>query len=404
MPVFEYRGVDRGTGKTVKDEIDAESPKAARSRLRKQGIYITEIHEKRAEMKRGGTTIGKFFRRVKLQDLSIMTTQLATLEKANVPLVEGLNALCNQIENEKLRLMITDVRDRVNEGSSLADALAAYPKAFSNLYVNMVRAGESSGTLPVVLTRLSDFLDYQMKLKSKIVGSMTYPVIMMVIGTLMIGFLFITIVPKLVGIFADIGQELPLVTRLVIGFSNFLQSYWWVIILGVILIIYLLRRWKKSEKGRLSWDQMMLKFPISGKLVQLINISRFTRTLSTLLGGGVPMLVSMDIVKNVVQNRVIYNAVAAARESISEGQSVARPLADSGYFPPLVTHMIAVGEKTGELEKMLVTVADAYDVQVETTITQVTSLLEPLMIVMMGGVVGLIVVAMILPILQMNIS
>lgn len=404
MPLYSYRGMDRSTGKTIKGEIDAENPRMARTRLKKQGTYITEIEERSPETKQTKSTIHRIFKRIKVQDLSVLTTQLATLEKANIPLVEGLNALCNQIENEKLRLIIADIRDRVNEGSSLGDALAAYPKVFSNLYINMVRAGESSGTLAIVFKRLSEFLDYQVKLQGKIIGAITYPIIMTVVGSSLIGFLFVAIVPKLVGVFADIGQELPLITKIVIGLSNFMQGYWYIIIISVVVIFILFSRWKKSEKGRFKWDTFKMKLPIVGKLVKMVNISRFTRTLSTLLGGGVPLLVSMDIVKNVVQNRVIYKAIAEAKESISEGQSIAKPLIASGQFPPLVTHMISIGEKTGDLEHMLVVVADAYDIQVETRISQLTSLLEPLMIIMMGGVVGLIVVAMILPILQLQIT
>ncbi|OGQ35378.1 MAG: type II secretion system protein GspF [Deltaproteobacteria bacterium RIFCSPHIGHO2_12_FULL_43_9] len=404
MPLYGYRGIERASGKTVKGEVDAENSRMARIRLKKQGIYITEMEERTPETKQTRSTVGKIFKRIKIQDLSILTTQLATLEKANIPLVEGLNALCNQLENEKLRLIISDVRDRVNEGSSLGDALAVYPKVFSNLYINMVRAGETSGTLPLVFKRLSEFLDYQVKLRSKIIGALTYPIIMMVVGSGLIGFLFIAIVPKLVGVFADIGQELPLVTKFVIGVSNFLQGYWYLILIFIGLTIFLIRRWKRTEKGRFKWDTLMLKLPLAGRMTRMINISRFTRTLSTLLGGGVPLLVSMDIVKNVVQNRVIFKAIAEARESITEGQSIAKPLITSNQFPPMVTHMIAIGEKTGELEHMLVVVADAYDVQVETRISQMTSLLEPLMIIIMGGVVALIVVAMILPILQLQLT
>src|SRR3990167_3411867 len=404
MPLYGYRGIERASGKTVKGEVDAENSRMARIRLKKQGIYITEMEERTPETKQTRSTVGKIFKRIKIQDLSILTTQLATLEKANIPLVEGLNALCNQLENEKLRLIISDVRDRVNEGSSLGDALAVYPKVFSNLYINMVRAGETSGTLPLVFKRLSEFLDYQVKLRSKIIGALTYPIIMMVVGSGLIGFLFIAIVPKLVGVFADIGQELPLVTKFVIGVSNFLQGYWYLILIFIGLTIFLIRRWKRTEKGRFKWDKLMLKLPLAGRMTRMINISRFTRTLSTLLGGGVPLLVSMDIVKNVVQNRVIFKAIAEARESITEGQSIAKPLITSNQFPPMVTHMIAIGEKTGELEHMLVVVADAYDVQVETRISQMTSLLEPLIIIIMGGVVALIVVAMILPILQLQLT
>lgn len=404
MPLYSYRGIERASGKTIKGEVDAENSRMARLKLKKQGIYITEIEERTPETKQTKSTIGKILKRVKVQDLSILTTQLATLEKANIPLVEGLNALCNQLENEKLRIIISEVRDRVNEGSSLGDALAVYPKVFSNLYINMVRAGETSGTLPIVFKRLAEFLDYQVKLRSKIVGAMTYPIIMMIVGSGLIGFLFIAIVPKLVGVFTDIGQELPLVTKFVIGISNLLQSYWYVILILIALIIFLVRRWKRTEKGRFKWDTLMLKLPLAGRMTRMVNISRFTRTLSTLIGGGVPLLVSMDLVKNVVQNKVIFKAIAEARDSISEGQSIAKPLIASNQFPPMVTHMIAIGEKTGELEHMLVVVADAYDVQVETRITQLTSLLEPLMIIIMGGVVALIVVAMILPILQLQLT
>src|SRR3989338_3433340 len=402
MPVFEYKGVD-SKGKSVKGKMDGDNPKIARAKLRKQGIFPTELIEKQTKESSGSVTSGfKFFKRVKITDVAIMTRQMATLVKANIPIVEALNAIADQVENERLKLIMTDIKEQVNEGSSLAQALGKYPEVFSNIYINMVKAGETAGTLDTVLLRLAEFTESSVKLKNKIVGSMTYPLVMVVVGVVIITGLFVFVIPKITQIFADMERSLPLLTVIVIKISDTIRTQWYLVIGGFAFVFYTGKKILNSEKGKQKFDALILKAPIFGKLVRMISVSRFTRTLSTLLHGGVPLLQAMDIVKNVIDNHVIRSALVKARENIQEGQSLAAPLKESGEFPAIVTHMITIGEKTGELETMLNTISDAYDNEVDTTITSLTQLLEPLMIVFMGAAVGIIVMAILLPILDLN--
>ncbi|MBI4043168.1 MAG: type II secretion system inner membrane protein GspF [Deltaproteobacteria bacterium] len=403
MPLFEYKGLDQ-KGRAIKGTLDADSERAVRAKLKTQGIYPTEIAEKTtAETARLGRRTFKLFGdRIKVQDISLMTRQLSTLIRAHVPLVEGLNALSEQVENNRLRLILTEVRDRVNEGSSLADALAKHPKVFSGLYVNMIRAGESSGTLDVVSGRLSEFMEKQVALKNKVVGTMTYPVIMMGVGLLVLTALFVFVIPQITSVFKELGQALPLPTVILIKISDFVRGYWHLLLLMIGTFVWFFQRYIRTEKGKLWFDRKKLTLPIFGHLTRMIAISRFTRTLSTLLSSGVTLITAMDICKFIVNNEQLKRVVEEAKASITEGQSIAGPLKKSGEFPPLVTHMIAIGEKTGELEEMLVHVAEAYESQIESIIASLTSLLEPVMIVTMGLVVGVIVMAIMLPMLQLS--
>ncbi len=402
MPVFDYKGLDNG-GKNVKGKIDGDNLKIARAKLRRQGIFPIDLIEKApVEKTTQVTRFTKFFQRVKITDVAIMTRQLATLVKANIPLVEALSAISDQLENERLKLIMTEVREHVNEGSSLAAALGKYPEVFSNLYINMVKAGETAGTLDSVLLRLSEFTESSVRLKNKVVGAMMYPMLMILVGSSIITSLFIFVIPQITQIFAEMDQALPLITQIVIGISNALRYYWYLVALGIFLIYSLVRKILSTEKGKRQRDVLLLRLPIFGKLARMIAVSRFTSTLSTLLKGGVPLLVAMDIVKNVVDNVVIREALVKAKENITEGQSIAQPLRESGEFPAIVTHMISIGEKTGELEPMLNTISDAYDNEVNTTITALTQLLEPVMILLMGLGVGIIVMAVLLPILNLN--
>ncbi len=409
MPVFEYRGLNEA-GKQIKGVRDADSAKTLRGLLRKEGIFLTDIvAEKQAaggEAKAGGKVeidLKKALAgRVTSSDVAIMTRQLAVLIGAGVALVEALTALQDQVDHERLKLVVSQVKTRVTEGSSLADALAQHPRVFSTLYVNMIRAGEHSGALDVVLVRLADFTESQARLRSKIIGTMTYPIIMVFIGLVILTVLFTVVVPKVTKIFEDNKLTLPLSTRALIEMSHIAQTYWWLIGLLLAAAVYGFLAWKKTPKGKARWDRLVLKAPVFGGLVRMIAISRFSRTLATLLKSGVPLLSAMDIVKNIVDNAVLADVIEKSRDSIREGESIATPLKRSGEFPPLVYHMIAIGEKSGQLEEMLVNVATAYETQVEVRIAALTSLLEPVMIVGMGGAVAFIVFSILLPILQLN--
>jgi general secretion pathway protein F len=327
---------------------------------------------------------------------------MAVLVHAGIPLVEALTALIDQVEHERLKRVISDVKQRVNEGASLADALAAHPKVFSTLYVNMIRAGESSGALDVVLVRLADFTESQARLRAKVTATMIYPIAMLVVGLLVLAALFTVVIPKITKIFEDTKATLPWTTKLLIGASTFMADWWWAVLIVAGLGVWGFFRWKATTAGRHRWDRFKLTVPIFGRLLRTIAIGRFARTLATLLKSGVPVLGAMDIVKNVVGNVRLAEVIEQARQAIQEGESIAAPLKRSGEFPPLVFHMVAVGEKSGSLEEMLGNVADAYEDQVETTVTALTSLLEPIMIIGMGVVVAFIVFSILMPILQIN--
>jgi general secretion pathway protein F len=319
-----------------------------------------------------------------------------------VPLVEALGALVDQVDHERMKRVVSDVRQRVNEGSSLADAMAAHGKVFSNLYVNMIRAGESSGALEVVLVRLADFTESQARLRSKVVGTLTYPAAMLGIGTVIMGILFTVVIPKITKIFEDTKVTLPWTTRALIGFSTTVHDYWWLFLLLAAGAVALFLRWRETPPGRAVWDRRVLTLPVFGSLIRQIAIARFSRTLSTLLKSGVPLLTSLDIVRNIVGNVRLAQVIDESREAIKEGESIAAPLKRSGEFPPLVYHMVAIGERSGQLEEMLTNVANAYDAQVETKIGALTALLEPFMIVGMGVAVAFIVFSILMPILQIN--
>ncbi|MBM4367486.1 MAG: type II secretion system inner membrane protein GspF [Deltaproteobacteria bacterium] len=405
MAVYEYVGFD-GAGKSIKGVIDADNAKSARARLRKQGLFPTDVHEQQQGGVRGQglalqVDFSKYFQRVTPQELSTVTQQMSTLVGANIPMVEALSALLEQTENPKLKAVFTDIREKVNEGHSLARAMRAHPSVFDDLYVNMVDAGEQSGALDVVFSRLAAYTEASVALRGKLIAAVTYPIIMTIIsGALVLG-LFTFVIPRIQRIFETSGKELPLLTRVIFGMSSFVIDYKWYLIVAIPLIAYGARRWFKSVRGRAWWHRTSLRMPVFGPLNRLVAVSRFCRTLATLLVSGVPILTALNIARAVVGNDVVAAAVEQASKNISEGQSIAVPLKASGQFPPIVTHMIAIGEKTGELEAMLSKVADAYDLEVENTVNSFTSLLAPILVVFMGVVVGIIALAVLLPMSQM---
>jgi general secretion pathway protein F len=411
VPVFEYNGLTE-QGKTVRGIRDAESSKTLRSLLRKDGVYLTEARAAEAGAVAGQEKTGLArevdvaalfgFAGVSSQDLAIATRQLATLIGAGIPLVDSLTALVEQIDQPRLKRIMGMVKQKVNEGSSLADALAEHPKVFTELYVNMIRAGESSGALDVVLTRLADFTEAQAQLRSKIIGAMLYPAIMVVVAVLIVGILFIVVIPKVTKIFEDMNVTLPWTTRILIVLSSFARDYWYLVLFGVPALAWGVRRWVRTPGGRAWWDRFQLKAPVFGELIRMLAISRFAKTLATLLASGVQLLTAMDIVRNIVSNTVLAEVIDKARDAIREGESIAAPLKRSGQFPPLVFHMIAIGEKSGQLEEMLQNIAKSYESQVEMRVNALTSLLEPVMIVAMGGGVAFIVFSILMPIMQLN--
>ena len=405
MPVYAYKGFN-AAGKLVTGTQDADSPRAIKQSLRRDGIFLTELEEANApKPETGGSRAIKlnFLKdRIGAQDLAVATRQLATLVGAGIPLVDSLVALIDQVENQSFKSIWADVKQKVNEGSGFGDALSQHPRTFTGLYINMVRAGESSGALDVVLNRLADFTESQAELRSKLIGTMVYPALMVVMAVGVIGILFIFVIPKISMIFEAQRVALPLPTQVLIGASTVMKNWWFVIFPMMGLSVWGFARYIKSERGRPWWDKFVLDAPIFGPLVRMVAVTRFCRTLSTLIGSGVPLLAAFDIVKNVVQNTVLLKVIEQARDCVKEGESIAAPLKRSGQFPPIVTHMIAIGERSGTLEEMLGNVAHSYDVQVDSRLRAMTSILEPLMLVFMGVVVAFIVFSILLPMMQIS--
>lgn len=401
MPVYEYKGVT-AQGRKVSGVQDGDGLKSVRAKLKKDGIVVLEIQEGgmlaagRAREFRIGTG------RVRLADLANSTRQLATLLSSGLPLMDALSVLVEQEENQALKAALSSVRDSVREGSSLAESLRTNPKVFSSLYVNMVSAGEASGTLEITLARLADFLDDQVRFRGKFSAALAYPALMTLIGVGVLFFLFSFVLPRVVGMFEDMRQQLPFMTVALLWLVQVVSKGWWAILIALGTASYYIRRYFSTAAGRVWLDEKVLALPVFGSLIRMIAVSRFTRTLGTLLQSGVPTLTALDIVESVVGNSVLAGAIRKARENVREGESIAEPLRRSGLFPPVVTQMVSVGEKSGELEKMLLKISDSFDRTVETRITALMSLLEPVIILVMGLVVGFIVIAIMLPILQMS--
>lgn len=412
MPVFEYKALNE-LGKAVSGLKEADSPKSLRAALRKEGMFLTEVlgEAKAGAPPRPGQRpkpsrdiqIGKFARgRITTEDIAVTTRQLATLLGAGVTLVEALTALIDQVEKERFKRVISDIKQRVNEGASLGDALGQHQKIFGSLYVNMVKAGEHSGAMDAVLKRLADFTENQARLRQKILGTLMYPAMMFVVTSGILVLLMAVVVPKVTTVFASVKATLPFTTRLLIGSSNALANYWFIVFPLVIALAAAFVFWTRSPNGKPVWDRRVLHLPVIGRLVRDLSVARFSRTLATLLKSGVPLLSALEIVKAVMTNSVLADVVEKARDAIREGESIAQPLRRSGEFPPLVHHMVAIGERSGQLEDMLLSVADAYEQQVEVRIGALTSLLEPVLIVVMGGVVGFVAFSILMPILQIN--
>jgi general secretion pathway protein F len=404
MPIFEYRGLSK-KGDNVKGIVDAENIRAARVKLKKEGVFVTDIKDKKrvSTQKKGGSGLGRG--KVPVKDLALMTRQLATLIKANIPLVDTLNAVSEQVENPALSEALADCKNQVNEGSPFHKALARYPNIFSKIYLSMVEAGEASGSLDTILMRLAEFLEASAELRQKLSAALTYPIIMLIVVMgVMIG-LFTFVIPNIIKIFESFPElTLPWYTQMVVAVSNIFVNYWMVIIGTIVIGYFSFAAWKRTPVGAAKWDAISLKLPLFGQVIRMVAVARFTRTLSTLLVGGVPMLQALEIVKNVVDNDVIARAIENARSNISEGESIAGPLKKSEQFPPLVIHMVNIGEKTGELENMLTQVSDAYEFQVAAKIESMTALINPLITIIMGFIIFIVVISVVIPMMDLTSS
>ena len=418
MPAFVYKGVTT-SGRNTRGSITADNLRAARARMRADGIFVTDISEttegpaRSSEQSGDGGDSSKWvdsisarlaaLNRIPPLERAMATRQLATLVGAGIPLVDALGAIVQQIEHARLKTVMDQVRERVNEGASLADALAQTGQ-FDNLYVSMIRAGEESGALDVVLGRISDYLEDSIRLRNKVSGIIIYPLVMLFFAMGVIAALVTVVLPQITTLLQSLDAPLPFYTVWIINGSEFIRSWWWALAIGAILAFGAFRALINTERGRDGWDSLRLRMPVIGRVIRVLAIARFTRTLSTLLSSGVGIVRALDISQHVANNTVMAEAIRSARVSIIEGASLAQPLRASGQFPPMVTTMIEVGEQSGELDSMLAKVATTYDEQVENTISRLTALLEPLLILVMVGIVLVIILATLMPMLEITSS
>src|SRR6516225_6789557 len=403
MPVFAYRGL-APNGRTINGVIDADSPRNARGKLRELGIFPTELSPEQAAAKTAAVQrwLPSVGRRIPATELSLLTRQLSALLGAGVQLVDALGALSGQSSRAVTKRVLSQVRESVREGSSLADALAVHPDTFSDLYVGMVRAGEAAGALEAVLDRLAEYSERQSEFISKVRGALTYPIIMMCVGALIMGFLVSYVVPQVATIFEEQHAVLPLMTRVLIGVSDVLAKYWFELLLFVAALAAGIIAGLRTVVGRRIYDVLLLRLPYVGPTIIRVICARFARTLATLLKSGVQLLPSLGAVKRVVTNGLLADEIERSRDSIREGHGMGHTLERSGLFPPLLVEMIKVGERSGELEQMLERVADNYEREVETSLRQMTTVLEPLMTLMMAAMILFMMLAVLLPIFQLN--
>ncbi len=397
MPDYIWTGVNR-KGKKKKGEMEAESENFVRLTLRRQGIEPTKIKPKPKDLFENV----KFLQpKVTEKDIVVMTRQFATMIDAGLPLVQCLEILFSQQDNKTFKRILKNIKEDVEEGSTFADALKQHPDAFDDLFVNLVAAGEIGGILDIILNRLAAYIEKAAKLKKKVKGAMTYPIVVMVIAVLVVAVILIFVIPVFQAMFADFGKALPVPTQIVVAMSDFLKNYILYIIVGFVLFVFAFRRFYKTDKGRALVDKVVLKVPVFGMLLRKVAVAKFTRTLGTMISSGVPILDSLDIVAATAGNMTIEEAIRETRRSISEGRTIAEPLAESDVFPSMVVQMISVGEATGALDTMLSKIADFYDDEVDSAVDALTAMLEPFMMVFLGITIGGLVVSMYLPIFQM---
>jgi len=396
MPVYVWKGVDR-KGKRQSGEIEADNPTIARQLLVRKGLNITGFKPKPKDL---AEYIPMLENRVTERDLVVFVRQFATMIDAGLPLVQCLEILQQQQEGRALKKILKQVKKDVEEGATFSDAIKKHPRAFDGLFVNLVAAGEMGGILDVILGRLAEYIEKLAKLKKKVKGALTYPAIIVAIAVVVMAVILIYVIPVFAGLFRDAGVSLPPLTLFVMAVSDFAIRYFFWIIIAVGLLIYAIRRLRRTPKGRMATDRILLRLPVFGMLLRKVAVARFARTLGTLLASGVPILEALDIVAGSAGNAVIEQAVRESRAAIAEGRSVAEPLQETKVFPGMVTQMISVGEATGALDRMLGKIADFYDEEVDITVDSLTSLLEPLLLVFLGVTIGGLLIAMYMPIFQ----
>ena len=408
MPVYQYRGY-RNDGGSAAGIIDAENAKIARLKLRKDGVFPTDVVEQpgaavRSQENTGSTAVYRpgRFPSLSANDLALMTRQFATLLVAGLPLVDALGVLVDQAEKKPVKALFADIREQIRGGKALSAVLELHGKDFSPIYIHMVRAGEASGALDQILFRLAEFLEKQLALKNKVTNALLYPAIMLTIAIIIVFFLMTFAVPRITAVFVSMKQALPLPTVVLMSVSHFFLDYW-MFLTGVLMAgLLLVRRFVRTNRGRMAADRLILRLPLIGDVARMVSVSRLTSTLATMLASGVQLLDALDVSKRVMNNRVLEETVERARQNIREGETIADPLKRSGEFPALVTHMIAVGERSGEMEEMLRRVSQIYDGEVERVITRLMVYMEQIIILVMAAIVFFILIAIMLPIFEMG--
>lgn len=397
MPVFKWKGEDR-TGATQSGEIEAPHEAAVRTQLRRMQIKPTKVSQKGKDL---FENVAFMQPKVKGPDVVVFARQFATMINAGLPLIQSLEILQSQQENKTFKKILKEIKDRVEEGSTLADAMGKHPKVFDDLFVNMVAAGEVGGILDTILNRLSAYMEKAMKLKRQVKGAMTYPIIVLIIAVLVIAVILIFVIPVFEQMFSDFGGTLPVPTQIVVTMSRFVKGNVIFMIIGLGILGFAFKRFYSTERGRGVVDDLLLKLPVFGPLLQKVAVARFTRTMGTMISSGVPILEALDIVAKTAGNMTIEKALYAVRSGITQGRTMAEPLGESRVFPSMVVQMVAVGEQTGALDAMLGKIADFYDDEVDAAVEGLTSMIEPFMMVFLGTTIGGLVVAMYLPIFKM---
>lgn len=402
MPIFKYEAIN-DTGKSRRGNIDADTARDARDKLRRQKLRVTTMQRIDAGGKKGKSKSRfRLERKANVRELAILTRQFSTLLASGVHLSEALNVLVNQISDRRLEIVFRDLREKIVSGSGLADALSLHPAYFSDLYINMVKAGEASGDLDKILSRLADYLQKQASLRGKLAAALTYPAVMVVVGVLVVIFLMSFVVPKITGILEKKGNVLPMPTQVLMTISDIFKDYWLPGMLGVLGVMIFARLLLATDQGRFWFDSFILRIPVIGSLIQKQAISRFAITFSTLLKSGLPALEALEIVRKIVNNALLSQTLGEVADRIVEGADISTPIKNSRMFPPMVGYMIAVGEQSGELEGILDRISETYEEELDLAIQRLTALVEPIIIILLAVVVGFIIMAVLLPLLQFS--
>ena len=402
MPVFEYKAMNR-KGKSLGGLVTADGPSDAMRKLSRDDLFPVDIREVKTTKGRSAEALTRHLRFRRINPVAVTTAlrQMATLISSGIPIVECLDGVIEQTEVASLKSVFTQIREKVVQGSSLAQSMAEHPAVFDEIHVNMVRAGETGGALDIVLIRLSDFAEGRVKMKKKVESALVYPAFLIMISSIILIFLMSFVMPKVIGIFEGMGLILPWSTRMLIGTTYFLKSSWWLLIIGAAAACGLVAAWVRTKKGELIWDRLRLRIPLVGGLHHKVVISRFSRTLSILLRSGIPLVNALEIGRQSMGNRVMEAALKDVAEMVAEGKDFASQLKGIGRFPPMVVQLIRAGEQSGHLEDMLAKAAEVYEDDVESNIAAITAMIEPMVILGMGTVVGFIVLAILLPIFDM---